>query len=63
MCVCVATKREDKHDISYEQCSETHLLSDGLLGRGNADSCKGGVKYVSTLAFCRFHEHAISNVL
>jgi hypothetical protein len=60
--VCAATKREDKHDITYERCSQTRLLSDGLLGRGNADFCKGSVKYISTLAFCRFHEHAISNI-
>ena len=60
--MCAATKREDKHDISYERCPRTHLLSDGLLGGGNADSCKGGVKYSSTLGFCRFHEQAVSNV-
>ena len=60
--MCAATKREDKHDISYKRCSQPHLLSDGLLGRGNADACKGGVKYINTLAFCRFHERAISNI-
>jgi hypothetical protein len=32
-----------------------------LLGRGNVRSWMGGLKYISTLAFCRLYEHDISN--
>ena len=66
-----ATKRQDKRNISYEGCSETHLLSDRLLRRGNIGACVcvcvcvcvccRGLKYISTLAFCRLHKHASSN--